>query len=211
MIEPGQSETASGFCGRIPFLYPLQHWVLSLKLDLVLCPAGDNGSMVLFRTQTGVLPPGSKTTSNLHADFPPLPDSDNSLLRYLSDDKILVIEEEPEVPGRESRRESTRHSRRKSRNPSSPSFPISPSMLSSTLRLDQIPDAMPVCTRTHAHTHIHTHPSVSRKPISRLITLISYFAHAQKHTHTHSSTPQNTHSKRDRVGMDVSVTLSCHI
>ncbi|XP_046874485.1 connector enhancer of kinase suppressor of ras 2-like, partial [Hypomesus transpacificus] len=71
-------------------------------------------------------------------------DSDNSLLRYLSDDKILVIEEEPEVPGRESRRESTRHSRRKSRNPSSPSFPISPSMLSSTLRLDQIPDAMPI-------------------------------------------------------------------
>ncbi|XP_034037267.1 connector enhancer of kinase suppressor of ras 2 [Thalassophryne amazonica] len=70
-------------------------------------------------------------------------DSDNSLLRYLSDDKILVIEEEPEVPGRESRRDSTRRSRRKSRNPSSPSFPISPSMLSSTLRLDQPPDALP--------------------------------------------------------------------
>lgn len=72
-------------------------------------------------------------------------DSDNSLLRYLSDDKILVIEEEPEGPGRESRRDSTRRSRRKSRNPSSPSFPISPSMLSSTLRLDQPPDAMAVC------------------------------------------------------------------
>ncbi|KAM4621567.1 connector enhancer of kinase suppressor of ras 2 [Polymixia lowei] len=69
-------------------------------------------------------------------------DSDNSLLRYLSDDKILVIEEEPEGPGRESRRDSTRRSRRKSRNPSSPSFPISPSMLSSTLRLDQPPDAL---------------------------------------------------------------------
>lgn len=76
---------------------------------------------------------------------PPTPtDSDNSLLRYLSDDKILVIEEEPEGPGRESRRDSTRRSRRKSRNPSSPSFPISPSMLSSTLRLDQPPDALPV-------------------------------------------------------------------
>uniref|UniRef100_A0A8C7ZIH2 Si:ch211-26b3.4 n=1 Tax=Oryzias sinensis TaxID=183150 RepID=A0A8C7ZIH2_9TELE len=49
---------------------------------------------------------------------------DNSLLRYLSDDKILVIEEEPEGPSRESRRDSTRRSRRKSRNPSSPSFPI---------------------------------------------------------------------------------------
>ncbi|CAL8262840.1 unnamed protein product [Lota lota] len=70
-------------------------------------------------------------------------DSDNSLLRYLSDDKILVIEEEPEGPGRESRRDSTRRSRRKSRNPSSPSFPISPSMLSSTLRLDAPPEALP--------------------------------------------------------------------
>ncbi|XP_075899481.1 connector enhancer of kinase suppressor of ras 2 isoform X2 [Nelusetta ayraudi] len=70
-------------------------------------------------------------------------DSDNSLLRYLSDDKILVIEEEPEGLGRESRRDSTRRSRRKSRNPSSPSFPLSPSMLSSTLRLDQPPDALP--------------------------------------------------------------------
>ncbi|KAF3838046.1 hypothetical protein F7725_009814 [Dissostichus mawsoni] len=70
-------------------------------------------------------------------------DSDNSLLRYLSDDKILMIEEEPEGPGRESRRDSTRRSRRKSRNPSSPSFPISPSMLSSTLRLDQPPEALP--------------------------------------------------------------------
>ncbi|KAK7899522.1 hypothetical protein WMY93_020375 [Mugilogobius chulae] len=69
-------------------------------------------------------------------------DSDNSLLRYLSDDKILVIEEEPEGPGRESRRDSTRRSRRKSRNPSSPSFPLSPSLLSSTLRLDQPLDAL---------------------------------------------------------------------
>uniref|UniRef100_A0A3B3VXZ3 Si:ch211-26b3.4 n=1 Tax=Poecilia latipinna TaxID=48699 RepID=A0A3B3VXZ3_9TELE len=74
--------------------------------------------------------------------------SDNSLLRYLSDDKILVIEEEPEGPGRESRRDSTRRSRRKSRNPSSPSFPISPSMLSSTLRLDQPPEPLPVRTET---------------------------------------------------------------
>lgn len=79
---------------------------------------------------------------------PTLSDSDNSLLRYLSDDKILVIEEEPEGLGRESRRDSTRRSRRKSRNPSSPSFPISPSMLSSTLRLDQPPDALSVCKQS---------------------------------------------------------------
>lgn len=95
-------------------------------------------------------PSSSNCSIPLHPlPFPPIPtDSDNSLLRYLSDDKILVIEEEPEGLGRESRRDSTRRSRRKSRNPSSPSFPISPSMLSSTLRLDQPPDALPVCTQT---------------------------------------------------------------
>ncbi|XP_028975324.2 connector enhancer of kinase suppressor of ras 2 isoform X6 [Esox lucius] len=71
-------------------------------------------------------------------------DSDNSLLRYLTDDKILVIQEEPEGPGRERVRDDTsRHSRRQSRNSSSPSFPLSPSFLSSTLRLDQMPDTLP--------------------------------------------------------------------
>ncbi|KAI9515717.1 hypothetical protein NQZ68_022071 [Dissostichus eleginoides] len=85
----------------------------------------------------------TRNTGVRRRDKTPTHDSDNSLLRYLSDDKILVIEEEPEGPGRESRRDSTRRSRRKSRNPSSPSFPISPSMLSSTLRLDQPPEALP--------------------------------------------------------------------
>ncbi|KAF7227737.1 transcript variant X2 [Nothobranchius furzeri] len=85
----------------------------------------------------------SRNTGVRRRDKTPTHDSDNSLLRYLSDDKILVIEEEPEGPGRESRRDSTRRSRRKSRNPSSPSFPISPSMLSSTLRLDQPPEPLP--------------------------------------------------------------------
>ncbi|XP_016528304.1 connector enhancer of kinase suppressor of ras 2 isoform X2 [Poecilia formosa] len=84
-----------------------------------------------------------RNTGVRRRDKTPTHDSDNSLLRYLSDDKILVIEEEPEGPGRESRRDSTRRSRRKSRNPSSPSFPISPSMLSSTLRLDQPPEPLP--------------------------------------------------------------------
>ncbi|XP_067375216.1 connector enhancer of kinase suppressor of ras 2 isoform X4 [Channa argus] len=85
----------------------------------------------------------ARNTGIRRRDKTPTHDSDNSLLRYLSDDKILVIEEEPEGPGRESRRDSTRRSRRKSRNPSSPSFPISPSMLSSTLRLDQPPEPLP--------------------------------------------------------------------
>uniref|UniRef100_A0A3B3WX35 Uncharacterized protein n=1 Tax=Poecilia mexicana TaxID=48701 RepID=A0A3B3WX35_9TELE len=95
-------------------------------------------------------------------------DSDNSLLRYLSDDKILVIEEEPEGPGRESRRDSTRRSRRKSRNPSSPSFPISPSMLSSTLRLDQPPEPLPVRTDSGNLTVLQSGSltSASRRRIS---------------------------------------------
>ncbi|XP_030252854.1 connector enhancer of kinase suppressor of ras 2 isoform X2 [Sparus aurata] len=108
----------------------------------------DQDSGQFFSLLEGDGPPGpdydrGRNTGVRRRDKTPTHDSDNSLLRYLSDDKILVIEEEPEVPGRESRRDSTRRSRRKSRNPSSPSFPISPSMLSSTLRLDQPPDALP--------------------------------------------------------------------
>uniref|UniRef100_A0A8C9RV83 Si:ch211-26b3.4 n=1 Tax=Scleropages formosus TaxID=113540 RepID=A0A8C9RV83_SCLFO len=62
-------------------------------------------------------------------------DSDNSLLRYLSDDKILVIQEEPET-SRELKRDTGRRSRKKGKTPSSPSYPISPSLLSPTVRLD---------------------------------------------------------------------------
>ncbi|MEQ2171023.1 hypothetical protein GOODEAATRI_006373, partial [Goodea atripinnis] len=98
-----------------------------------------------------------RNTGVRRRDKTPTHDSDNSLLRYLSDDKILVIEEEPEGPGRESRRDSTRRSRRKSRNPSSPSFPISPSMLSSTLRLDQPPEPLPVRTKTCKTLNLFDH------------------------------------------------------
>uniref|UniRef100_A0A8C8ICJ5 Connector enhancer of kinase suppressor of ras 2-like n=1 Tax=Oncorhynchus tshawytscha TaxID=74940 RepID=A0A8C8ICJ5_ONCTS len=66
------------------------------------------------------------------------PNSDNSLLRYLSDDKILVIQEEPDV-SRECKRDTGRRSRKKSHNPSSPSYPISPSMLAPPIRLDSGP------------------------------------------------------------------------
>ncbi|XP_013764325.1 connector enhancer of kinase suppressor of ras 2 isoform X3 [Pundamilia nyererei] len=108
----------------------------------------DQDSGQYFSLLEGDGPPGpdydrGRNTGVRRRDKTPTHDSDNSLLRYLSDDKILVIEEEPEGPSRESRRDSTRRSRRKSRNPSSPSFPISPSMLSSTLRLDQPPEALP--------------------------------------------------------------------
>uniref|UniRef100_A0A4W3H4P4 Si:ch211-26b3.4 n=1 Tax=Callorhinchus milii TaxID=7868 RepID=A0A4W3H4P4_CALMI len=60
---------------------------------------------------------------------------DNSLLRYLSDDKILIIQEEP-VTQRDSKRDTGRRSRKKSKNPGSPSYPISPSVLATTVRLD---------------------------------------------------------------------------
>uniref|UniRef100_A0A8C2CIS5 Si:ch211-26b3.4 n=1 Tax=Cyprinus carpio TaxID=7962 RepID=A0A8C2CIS5_CYPCA len=62
-------------------------------------------------------------------------DSDSSLLRFLSDDRILLIQEEAEF----SQRDTSRRSRKKSRNPSSPSFPISPSMLAPPVRLDTGP------------------------------------------------------------------------
>ncbi|XP_066437560.1 connector enhancer of kinase suppressor of ras 2-like [Eleutherodactylus coqui] len=63
------------------------------------------------------------------------PTHENSLLRYLSDDKILVIQEEP-VPQKDNKRDTGRRSRKKGKNPGSPSYPISPSMLTSTGRLD---------------------------------------------------------------------------
>ncbi|XP_043913209.1 connector enhancer of kinase suppressor of ras 2-like [Protopterus annectens] len=62
-------------------------------------------------------------------------DSENSLLHYLSDDKILVIQEEP-VNQREGKRETGHRSRKKNKNPSSPNFPISPTLLTSTVRLE---------------------------------------------------------------------------
>ncbi|XP_071979382.1 connector enhancer of kinase suppressor of ras 2-like isoform X2 [Engystomops pustulosus] len=62
-------------------------------------------------------------------------DSENSLLRYLSDDKILVIQEEP-LTQKDNKRDTGRRSRKKSKNPGSPSYPISPSMLTSSGRLD---------------------------------------------------------------------------
>uniref|UniRef100_A0AAR2KR56 Uncharacterized protein n=1 Tax=Pygocentrus nattereri TaxID=42514 RepID=A0AAR2KR56_PYGNA len=64
-----------------------------------------------------------------------LSDSDSSLLRFLSDDRILVLQEEAEF----SPRDTGWRTRKKSRNPSSPSFPISPSMLAPPVRLDSGP------------------------------------------------------------------------
>ncbi|XP_062359202.1 connector enhancer of kinase suppressor of ras 2-like [Cinclus cinclus] len=58
--------------------------------------------------------------------------SDNSLLRYLSDDKILVIQEEP-LGQKDNKRDTGRRSRKKGKPPGNPSYPISPSVLASTV------------------------------------------------------------------------------
>ncbi|XP_009324930.1 PREDICTED: connector enhancer of kinase suppressor of ras 2-like [Pygoscelis adeliae] len=59
---------------------------------------------------------------------------ENSLLRYLSDDKILVIQEEP-LTQKDNKRDTGRRSRKKGKNTSSPNYPISPSVLTSTINV----------------------------------------------------------------------------
>ncbi|NXO00115.1 CNKR2 kinase, partial [Rhinopomastus cyanomelas] len=61
-------------------------------------------------------------------------DSENSLLRYLSDDKILVIQEEPSTQ-KDNKRDTGRRSRKKGKNTSNTNYPISPSLLTSTINV----------------------------------------------------------------------------
>ncbi|XP_064318932.1 connector enhancer of kinase suppressor of ras 2 isoform X4 [Phalacrocorax carbo] len=61
------------------------------------------------------------------------PTHENSLLRYLSDDKILVIQEEP-LTQKDNKRDTGRRSRKKGKN-TSPNYPISPSVLTSTINV----------------------------------------------------------------------------
>ncbi|XP_062856459.1 connector enhancer of kinase suppressor of ras 2-like [Trichomycterus rosablanca] len=71
-------------------------------------------------------------------------DSDTSLFHFMSDDKILAIQEEPDG-SQDCKRDTNRYTRKKSRNPNSPNFPISPSLLGSTVRLDAAvpPNSLP--------------------------------------------------------------------
>ncbi|KFV78792.1 Connector enhancer of kinase suppressor of ras 2, partial [Struthio camelus australis] len=64
----------------------------------------------------------------------PTTDSENSLLRYLSDDKILVIQEEP-LMQKDNKKDTGRRSRKKGKNTGSPNYPISPSVLASTVNV----------------------------------------------------------------------------
>uniref|UniRef100_A0A8C7NC81 Si:ch211-26b3.4 n=1 Tax=Oncorhynchus kisutch TaxID=8019 RepID=A0A8C7NC81_ONCKI len=98
-----------------------------------------------------------------------LTNSDNSLLRYLNDDKILVIQEEPDV-SRECKRDTGRRTRKKSHNPSSPSYPISPSLLAPPVRLDSgPPEGLPFSlpeSNTVPMYHVSSLTSASRRRIS---------------------------------------------
>ncbi|XP_060548076.1 connector enhancer of kinase suppressor of ras 2-like isoform X3 [Pantherophis guttatus] len=58
-------------------------------------------------------------------------DSENSLLRYLSDDKILVIQEEP-LTQKDNKRDTGRRSRKKGKNSGSPNYPVSSSVMTSS-------------------------------------------------------------------------------
>ncbi|NXX78366.1 CNKR2 kinase, partial [Urocolius indicus] len=58
--------------------------------------------------------------------------STNSLLRYLSDDKILVIQEEP-LTQKDNKRDTGHRSRKKGKTTFNPNYPISPSVLTSTI------------------------------------------------------------------------------
>ncbi|KFP31579.1 Connector enhancer of kinase suppressor of ras 2, partial [Colius striatus] len=61
-------------------------------------------------------------------------DSENSLLRYLSDDKILVIQEEP-LTQKDNKRDTGHRSRKKGKTTFNPNYPISPSVLTSTINV----------------------------------------------------------------------------
>ncbi|XP_055499447.1 connector enhancer of kinase suppressor of ras 2 [Leucoraja erinacea] len=62
---------------------------------------------------------------------------EDPLLQYLSDDKILIIQEDP-MTQRDSKRDTGRRSRRR-KNQGSPSYPISPSVLTAPVRLEPSP------------------------------------------------------------------------
>ncbi|KAL2095169.1 hypothetical protein ACEWY4_009888 [Coilia grayii] len=93
-------------------------------------------------------------------------DSDSSLLRFMNDDRIMVIQEEGEF-ARDFQRDTSRRSRRKSRNPSSPNYPISPSMLAPPSDWTQDPPRgcpfrCPTATLCHTIIELATHSAPIR-------------------------------------------------
>lgn len=96
---------------------------------------------------------------------PPTTDSENSLLRYLSDDKILVIQEEP-LTQKDNKRDTGRRSRKKGKPTSSPNYPISPSVLTSTINVRLEPGQQDVLNFSLAENntvplyHVSTHQNI---------------------------------------------------
>lgn len=96
---------------------------------------------------------------------PPTTDSENSLLRYLSDDKILVIQEEP-LAQKDSKRDTGRRSRKKGKPPGNPGYPISPSVLASTMSVRLEPGQQDVLSFSLAENNTVPlyHVSASQTP-----------------------------------------------
>ncbi|RMC21127.1 hypothetical protein DUI87_01985 [Hirundo rustica rustica] len=69
-----------------------------------------------------------------HFPSPPTTDSENSLLWYLSDNKILGIQEEP-LMQKDNKWDMGWRSRKKGKPPGNPSYPITPSVLASTMNI----------------------------------------------------------------------------
>uniref|UniRef100_A0AAR2M4L2 Uncharacterized protein n=1 Tax=Pygocentrus nattereri TaxID=42514 RepID=A0AAR2M4L2_PYGNA len=89
----------------------------------------------------------------------------------ISDDRILVLQEEAEF----SPRDTGWRTRKKSRNPSSPSFPISPSMLAPPVRLDSgPPDGLPFPV-SDSNTMPHYHVSQRMRAEAPDVFIISTF------------------------------------
>ncbi|NWS56425.1 CNKR2 kinase, partial [Chunga burmeisteri] len=84
----------------------------------------------------------------------------NSLLRYLSDDKILVIQEEP-LTQKDNKRDTGRRSRKKGKNTSSPNYPISPSVLTSTINIRLEPGQQDVLNFSLAENNTLSHAIVA--------------------------------------------------
>ncbi|NWI13485.1 CNKR2 kinase, partial [Crypturellus soui] len=88
--------------------------------------------------------------------FSPTTDSENSLLRYLSDDKILVIQEEP-LMQKDNKRDTGRRSRKKGKNTGSPNYPITPSVLASTINVRLEPGQQDVLNFSLAENNTRSH------------------------------------------------------
>ncbi|XP_076847174.1 connector enhancer of kinase suppressor of ras 2 isoform X2 [Brachyhypopomus gauderio] len=131
-------------------------------------------------------PETGRNTGLRYRDRTPTRDSDSSLMRFVTDDRIL--HEEVEFP----QRDMGRRTRKKSRNPSSPSFPISPSLLSPPVRLDSgPPDGLPFSVPdSSTMPHYHRATDTSRADADRFVAAGQSGASMRKSVHYASLRPK---------------------